>query len=84
MSVSEKDGNPSEEFVRDADEQRAGAISNFEAALASSMQAAFDALTAEYGADVPEPDPWTFVLDSPTDVVDVSPDARIAARTQRP
>lgn len=75
MSVSEKDGNPSEEFVRDADEQRAGAISNFEAALASSMQSAFDALTAAYGADVPEPDPWTFVLDSPTDVAGVAPDA---------
>jgi hypothetical protein len=74
-SVSEKDGNVPAAVSRDVDRNRARAIANFDAKFSSSMRAEFDALVAEYGTSVSEPEAWVNDPDSPATTIDASPDA---------
>lgn len=46
----------------------------FDAKFSSSMSTAFEALVAEYGTGVPEPEAWVNDLDSPETTIDASSD----------
>lgn len=72
--VSEKDGVVPVGVARAVREELVHASAEFDTKFSSSMRAAFDALVAEYGTDVPEPDAWVNELDSPETRFDASPD----------
>ncbi|WP_432174091.1 GTPase [Streptomyces sp. Tue6028] len=72
--VSEKDGNVPTDVARDVSGELAREMAKFDTNFSSSMRAAFDALVAEYGTDVPEPKAWLNDLDSPETTIDASPD----------
>ncbi|WP_328433547.1 GTPase [Streptomyces sp. NBC_00425] len=73
-SVSEKDGVVPVDVARAVTEELVFASNDFDTTFSSSMRAAFDALVAEYGTGVPEPDAWANDLDSPEATIDTSPD----------
>lgn len=72
--VSEKDGVVPVDVARAVSEELVHASTDFDAKFSSSMRTAFDALVAEYGTGVPEPDAWVNDLDSPEATIDASPD----------
>ncbi|MET8954749.1 GTPase [Streptomyces sp. NPDC004533] len=51
-----------------------GASTQFDARFSSTVRTAFEALVAEYGTGVPEPEAWVNDLDSPETTIDASPD----------
>ncbi|MFI2301193.1 GTPase [Actinacidiphila glaucinigra] len=73
-SVSEKDDVPAD-VARDLGSELAFAITEFEAKFSESMRTAFDALVAECGTGVPEPEAWVNDLDAPETTIDASPDS---------
>lgn len=75
-SVSEKDGVVPVDVARAVTEELVFASNDFDTTFSSSMRAAFDALVAEYGTGVPEPDAWANDLDSPEATIDTSRMAR--------
>ncbi|MFI2758861.1 GTPase [Streptomyces echinatus] len=72
--VSEKDGVVPTGIARDVEEALARTMTEFDTKFSSSMRAAFEALVAEYGTEVPEPEAWVNDLDSPETAAGVSPD----------
>ncbi|MEU0197414.1 MULTISPECIES: GTPase domain-containing protein [unclassified Streptomyces] len=75
-SVSEKNGAVPVDIATDVTEELIDARTDFDIRFSSSMKAAFDALVAEYGDAVPEPEAW---------VNDVhAPEATLAAPTETP
>ncbi|MCX5334561.1 GTPase [Streptomyces sp. NBC_00140] len=73
-SVSEKDGVVPVDVARAVSEELVRASTDFDAKFSSSVRTAFDALVAEYGIGVPEPEAWVNDLDSPEARLDASPD----------
>ncbi|WP_331449217.1 GTPase [Streptomyces prasinus] len=72
--ISEKDGNAPADVAGDVAGELVRASTEFDAKFSSSVRTAFDALVAEYGTDVPEPEPWVNDLGSPETTIDASPD----------
>ncbi|MCF4135896.1 50S ribosome-binding GTPase [Streptomyces sp. Tue 6430] len=72
--ISEKDGVVPVDVARAVSEELVRASTEFDANFSSSVRTAFDALVAEYGTDVPEPEDWVNDLDSPEPTIDTSPD----------
>lgn len=71
--VSEKDGVVPVDIARAVSEELVRASTDFDAKFSSSMRSAFDALVAEYGTGVPEPEAWVNDLDSPEATIDATP-----------
>ncbi|MGV9702752.1 GTPase domain-containing protein [Streptomyces sp. NPDC003483] len=72
--VSEKNGVVPVDVDRAVREELERTSSEFDAKFSSSVRTAFDALVAEYGTSVPEPDAWVNDLDSPETTIDAPPD----------
>ncbi|MFJ5271798.1 GTPase [Streptomyces sp. NPDC088358] len=72
--VSEKDGVVPVGVARAISEELVRMSNEFDAKFSSSMRTAFDALVAEYGTGVPEPEAWVNDLDSPETTIGTSPD----------
>ncbi|MGW2891051.1 GTPase [Streptomyces griseoruber] len=72
--ISEKDGIVPVDVARAVSEELVRASSEFDANFSSSVRTAFDALVAEYGTGVPEPEDWVNDLDSPEPTIDASSD----------
>lgn len=72
--VSEKDGVVPVDVACAVSEELVCASTDFDAKFSSSMRTAFDALVAEYGTGVPEPEAWVNDLDSPEATIGASPD----------
>ncbi|MFI2414901.1 GTPase [Streptomyces sp. NPDC018947] len=74
VGVSEKDGVVPVDVARAISEELVRAGTDFDAKFSSSLRTAFDALVAEYGPGVPEPEAWVNDLDSPETTIDAAPD----------
>ncbi|MEU9322824.1 GTPase [Streptomyces canus] len=74
VGVSEKDGVVPGNVSRAVRRELEGASTEFDAKFSASVKTAFDALVAEYGTDVPEPEAWVHDLDSPETTIDAPPD----------
>jgi len=72
-SVRERVPNGSESALRDADKRRTDATEKLKGRVFESVRAAFDALSAQYGSQVPEPKPWAAHADSPLTEFDEFP-----------
>ncbi|MFF2095977.1 GTPase [Streptomyces sp. NPDC058202] len=72
--VSEKDGIVAVDVARAVQEELVHASIEFDAKYSSSVRTAFDALAAEYGTGVPEPEAWVNDLDTPETTIDAPPD----------
>lgn len=72
--VSEKDGVVPVGVARAVSEELVRMSNEFDAKFSSVMRTAFDALVAEYGTGVPEPEAWVNDLDSPETTIGTSPD----------
>ncbi|WP_172639058.1 GTPase [Streptomyces tailanensis] len=72
--VSEKDGVVPVDLARAVSEELVSANTEFDATFSSSVRTAFDALVAEYGTGVPEPEAWVNDLDSPEMTIDAPSD----------
>ncbi|WSA80471.1 50S ribosome-binding GTPase [Streptomyces sp. NBC_01799] len=72
--VSEKDGVVPVGAARAVSEELVRMSNEFDAKFSSAMRTAFDALVAEYGTGVPEPEAWVNDLDSPETTIGTSPD----------
>ncbi|MFB7288126.1 GTPase [Actinacidiphila glaucinigra] len=75
-SLSEKDDVPTD-VARDLASELALVLAEFEFKFSESMRTAFEALVAEYGTDVPEPEAWVNDPDGPEATIDASPDAEL-------
>ncbi|MFD4716092.1 GTPase [Streptomyces sp. NPDC058430] len=72
--VSEKDGVVPVGVARAISEELVYTSTEFDVRFSSSVRTAFDALVADYGTGVPEPEAWVNELDSPETTFDASPD----------
>ncbi|MFG3031714.1 GTPase [Streptomyces sp. NPDC048253] len=72
--VSEKDGVVPVDLARAVSEELVLTSTEFDAKFSSSVRTAFDALIAEYGTGVAEPEAWVNDLDSPETTIDTSRD----------
>ncbi|KQX55376.1 MULTISPECIES: GTPase [unclassified Streptomyces] len=72
--VSEKDGVFPDRVTRAVQEELERASNEFDASFSSSVRTAFDALVAEYGTGVPEPESWVNDLEARETTFDGSPD----------
>ncbi|MHA4774589.1 GTPase [Streptomyces sp. MSC1_001] len=72
--VSEKDGAVPDHVTRAVQEELERASTDFDAGFSSSVRAAFDALVAEYGTGVPEPESWGNDLEARETTIDAAPD----------
>ncbi|WP_327699697.1 GTPase [Streptomyces sp. NBC_00459] len=75
-SVSEKNGVVPVDIATAVTGEVVDARTDFDVRFSSSVRATFDALVAEYGNGVPEPEDWVNVVDSP--------EATLAAPTESP
>ncbi|MFC8879618.1 hypothetical protein, partial [Streptomyces ardesiacus] len=74
--VSEKNGTVPVDIATAVTGELIDARTDFDVRFSSSLRAAFDALVAEYGDAVPEPEAWVNEVDAP--------EATLAAPTQSP
>ncbi|MFI1794658.1 GTPase domain-containing protein [Streptomyces olivaceoviridis] len=74
--VSEKNGTVPVDIATAVTGELIDARTDFDVRFSSSVRAAFDALAAEYGDAVPEPEAWVNEVDAP--------EATLAAPTQSP
>ncbi|MET8971780.1 GTPase [Streptomyces hydrogenans] len=72
--VSEKDGVVPDRVARAVQEELECARTEFDARFSTSVRTAFDALVAECGTGVPEPESWVNDLEAPETTIDASPD----------
>ncbi|MFD7775710.1 GTPase [Streptomyces sp. NPDC059753] len=72
--VSEKDGVVAVDVARAVHKELERASAEFDAKFSSSVRTAFDALVAEYGTGVPEPEAWVNDLDAPETTIDAPAD----------
>ncbi|MFF7359601.1 GTPase [Streptomyces sp. NPDC008125] len=70
--VSEKDGAVPGHVARALQDELECAIAEFDARFDTLVRAEFDALVAEYGTGVPEPESWVNDLEAPDPTVDAS------------
>ncbi|MFF0429098.1 GTPase [Streptomyces sp. NPDC004520] len=71
--VSEKDGIVPAHVARAVQEELERASTEFDARFSTSVRTAFDALVAEYGTGVPEPESWVNGVEAPDPTIDASP-----------
>ncbi|WP_369142194.1 GTPase [Streptomyces sp. R44] len=71
--VSEKDGIVPGHVARAVQEELECASTEFDARFSTSVRTAFDALVAEYGTGVPEPESWVNGIEAPDPTIDASP-----------
>ncbi|MFI2736919.1 GTPase [Streptomyces sp. NPDC018711] len=71
--VSEKDGIVPGHVARAVQEELEHASTEFDARFSTSVRTAFDALVAEYGTGVPEPESWVNGVEAPDPTIDASP-----------
>ncbi|MGW1511218.1 GTPase [Streptomyces sp. NPDC002394] len=71
--VSEKDGIVPGHVARAVQEELERASTEFDARFSTSVRTAFDALVAEYGTGVPEPESWVNGVEAPDPTIDASP-----------
>ncbi|MFF0477832.1 GTPase [Streptomyces sp. NPDC004284] len=71
--VSEKDGIVPGHVARAVQEELDGASTEFDARFSTSVRTAFDALVAEYGTAVPEPESWVNGIEAPDPTIDAPP-----------
>ncbi|MFB7086537.1 GTPase [Streptomyces sp. NPDC056296] len=62
--VSDKDGAVPDRVARAVRDELEDTAGDFAARFSSSVRTAFDALVADYGTHVPEPDPWVNDLEA--------------------
>ncbi|MFB7262213.1 GTPase [Streptomyces nojiriensis] len=72
--VSEKDGVVPDRVARAVQEELERASTDFDASFSSSVRTAFDALVAECGTGVPEPESWVNDVEASEATFDGSPD----------
>ncbi|MFI0923398.1 GTPase [Streptomyces sp. NPDC021012] len=71
--VSEKDGIVPGHVAHAVQEELERASTEFDARFSTSVRTAFDALVAEYGTGVPEPESWVNGVEAPDPTIDASP-----------
>ncbi|MFE2049406.1 GTPase [Streptomyces sp. NPDC059459] len=71
--ISDKDGTIPDRVADAVQGELEETMGGFDARFSSSVRTAFDTLVAEYGARVPEPDPWVNDLEAPGTTPDSAP-----------